>query len=86
MALQLPPDLERRVTQLAADAHREPQAVLTDLLGAALDDDAPLPHDWNDYLRFRFEQGRAAIARGEYTEEAPATLMARVRARVEKNS
>jgi putative addiction module CopG family antidote len=48
-------------------------------------DSEPLPDDWNDYLRYRFEQGRAAIARGEYSEASPAELMARVRARVEEN-
>jgi hypothetical protein len=106
---QLTPELERRIVHLAAEMHREPQAVLTELLGAALDEDsafphddhdegedsddeeaglgaqAPLPHDWNDYLRDRFEQGRAAMARGDYLETPPAELMARVRARVEKN-
>ena len=91
MPLHLPPELERRVTRLAMETHREPDSVLANLLEAALDDDealpeAPLPHDWNDYLRYRFEQGRAAIARGEYSEASPAELMARVRARVEKNA
>ncbi|MBV9949711.1 MAG: type II toxin-antitoxin system ParD family antitoxin [Myxococcales bacterium] len=47
-------------------------------------DEEPLPHDWNDYLRYRFEQGRAAFARGDYSEEPPAALMARIRARIEK--
>jgi predicted transcriptional regulator len=115
--LQLPPELERRITALAAQTHREPQSVLTDLVEAGLDEDEalrlevragldeldrgegidhdeaeqgaqapPLPHDWNDYLRYRFEQGRAAIARGEYSEASPAELIARVRARVERRS
>jgi predicted transcriptional regulator len=117
MPLHLPPDLERRVAALAAQTHREPDAVLAELVGVALDEDEafrqevragiaeldrgegidheevvrgphadPLPHDWNDYLRYRFEQGRAAIARGEYSDVSPAELMARVRARVEKNT
>ena len=86
MPLHLPPDLERRVAALAAQTRREPEAVLAELVGAALDEDAPLPHDWNDYLRYRFEQGRAAMARGDYSEEPPAELMARVRDRVEKNA
>jgi hypothetical protein len=107
MPLHLPPELERRIVHLAAQMHREPQAALTELLGAALDEDSafpdddegegsndeeaglgaqpPLPHDWNDYLRYRFEEGRAAMARGDYSETPPAELMARVRARVEKN-
>jgi Arc/MetJ-type ribon-helix-helix transcriptional regulator len=41
-----------------------------------------VPEDWTDYLRYRFEQGRAAIARGEFSQDSPAVLMARVRARV----
>jgi hypothetical protein len=44
----------------------------------------PLPHDWNDYLRYRFQQGRDAVARGAYSEASPAELMARVRARIEE--
>jgi hypothetical protein len=36
------------------------------------------------YLRYRFEQGRAAFARGEYAETPPAELMARVRLSIEQ--
>jgi len=32
---------------------------------SAHDDAGPTPHDWVDYMRYRFETGRAAIARGE---------------------
>jgi predicted transcriptional regulator len=111
MPLHLPPELERRVVHLAEQTHREPDSVLADLVGAALDEDeafrlearpgeldrgdghdleedgsqGPRPHDWNDYLRYRFGRGRAAVARGEYEETSPAELMARVRARVEEN-
>jgi hypothetical protein len=42
MPLHLPPDLERRVAALAAQTHREPEAVLAELVGAALDDDDEL--------------------------------------------
>lgn len=28
-------------------------------------DAVPLPHDWNKYLRYRFEEGRKAFERGE---------------------
>jgi putative addiction module CopG family antidote len=45
----------------------------------------PLPEDWNDYLRYRFEQGRAGSAQGDYAETPPAELMARIRARIEQN-
>jgi hypothetical protein len=39
MSLHLPPDLERRVAALAAQTHREPEAVLAELVGSALDED-----------------------------------------------
>ncbi|MGA2451440.1 MAG: hypothetical protein ABTD50_22515 [Polyangiaceae bacterium] len=39
MPFHLPPDLERRVAALAAQTHREPEAVLAELVGAALDED-----------------------------------------------
>ena len=42
--------------------------------------------NWLRYARRRFTEGRAAIARGEYSEASPAELMARVRARGEKNA
>jgi hypothetical protein len=84
MPLHLPPDLERRVTALAAEAHREPAAVLAELVVAALDADVdvelarggePLPHDWRDYLRYRFEEGRKSFDRGEGLEVTPDALM-----------
>lgn len=40
MPLQVPLELERRVAGITAETHREPQAVLAELLGAALDEDA----------------------------------------------
>jgi Arc/MetJ-type ribon-helix-helix transcriptional regulator len=43
----------------------------------------PYPHDWTDYLRYRFEEGRRAIERGEYFAGSPAELIARIRERVE---
>jgi predicted transcriptional regulator len=44
---------------------------------------ATYPHDWNDYLRYRFEEGRKAVARGEFFDGPPAELIARIRERVE---
>ena len=44
---------------------------------------AEIPHDWTDYLRYRFEEGRKAIERGEYFSGPPAELIARIRERVE---
>ncbi len=37
LALTLPPELETRVAALAAETHREPQAVLVELVGGALE-------------------------------------------------
>lgn len=37
LALTLPPELETRVAALAAETHREPQAVLVELVGEALE-------------------------------------------------
>jgi predicted transcriptional regulator len=37
MSILLPPDLETRIAALAASTHREPEAVLADLVEAALD-------------------------------------------------
>jgi putative addiction module CopG family antidote len=42
-----------------------------------------VPHDWTDYLRYRFEEGRKAVERGEYFSGPPAELIARIRERVE---
>jgi Arc/MetJ-type ribon-helix-helix transcriptional regulator len=41
----------------------------------AVADEQPVPSDWTDYLRHRFEQGRAAFARGEVTPTTPDELM-----------
>jgi predicted transcriptional regulator len=40
MSISVPPELEQRVAQLAAETNREPQAVLNELLGTALEEDA----------------------------------------------
>lgn len=57
MALQVPPELEQRVTALANATQREPQAVLAELLAAALEDD--------EALRLQIHDGLAALDRGE---------------------
>jgi predicted transcriptional regulator len=36
MSILLPPDLETRIAAIAASTHREPEAVLADLVEAAL--------------------------------------------------
>jgi|HubBroStandDraft_1064217.scaffolds.fasta_scaffold05941_8 Arc/MetJ-type ribon-helix-helix transcriptional regulator len=87
MAIELPQDLEERTRALAASG--EYGGTPADVVQAGLDEleaRAETEHDWTDYLRFRFEQGRAAIARGEYGDSAPAELTARIRTRVEQNA
>jgi predicted transcriptional regulator len=57
MVLQLPPELERRVVQLATDTHRDPQAVLAELVDGALDDETA--------FRAAVREGTAQLDRGE---------------------
>jgi predicted transcriptional regulator len=73
MPLHLPPELERRVTELAAETHREPQALLADLVGSALDEDAA--------FRAEVRAGIAELDRGEGVEHEEA--MRRLRAAIE---
>jgi predicted transcriptional regulator len=73
MPLHVPPELERRVAELAAETHREPQAVLAELLGAALDEDAA--------FRKEVRTGIAELDRGEGIEHEEA--MRRLRAAIE---
>jgi predicted transcriptional regulator len=72
MPLHLPPELERRVTALAAKTHREPQAVLADLVGAALDED--------EAFRLEVHAGLDELDRGEGIdhEEAKRRLRAAI--------
>jgi hypothetical protein len=58
MPLHLPPDLERRVAALAARTHREPEAMLAELVGAALDGDSEVPAAANAH-----SAGRKSLAR-----------------------
>jgi len=48
-----------------------------------MDKTSEVPHDGTEYLRYRFEEGRKAVARGEYFVGAAAELIARVRDRIE---
>ncbi len=84
MTLHIPPEIEQRVEALAQETKRDPQGLLTELLDDALESSAEPPRDWDDYLRYRFERGMEAEARGEAFEVSPRDLMARIRARVEK--
>jgi len=57
MPLIVPPELEQRVTALAQETSRDPQAVLADLLDEALGDDAA--------FRTAVREGLAQLDRGE---------------------
>jgi len=73
MALQLPPELEQRVTALAHATRREPSAVLAELVADALDDDE------EEALRLRIAESRAQVARGEGVEHRAAMQQIRSR-------
>jgi predicted transcriptional regulator len=75
MPLHLPPDLERRVAALAAQTHREPEVVLAELVGMALDEDEAFRHE--------VRAGIAELDRGETVEHADATR--RLRAAIERH-
>jgi Arc/MetJ-type ribon-helix-helix transcriptional regulator len=74
----LPPDLARFAeAQVAAGRFESVEDVLRagkEALEHELETPPP-PHDWNDYLRYRFEEGRKAFARGEAVELSVDELM-----------
>jgi predicted transcriptional regulator len=73
MPMHLPPELERRVMQLAAETHREPDSVLAELLEAALDDEVA--------FRQEVRAGLAELDRGEGIDHEDAKR--RLRAAIE---
>ena len=77
MALHLPPELEQRVVQRAAETHRDPQEVLADLVDGALAED----DEFIAFGRKRWAEADAAVARGEYFEGSPRDIMDRIRAK-----
>jgi predicted transcriptional regulator len=75
MPINLPPELETRVTALAAAMHREPETVLAELVGTALEEDAD----------FRSEV-RAGIAELDAGKSVPHDeAMARLSATIERH-
>ena len=75
MPINLPPDLENRVAALAATMHRKPEAVLAELVGAALEGEA----------EFR-DEVRAGIAELDAGKSVPhEEAMARLRATIERH-
>jgi predicted transcriptional regulator len=75
MPLNVPPELEERVAALAAETHRDPQAVLAELLGAALDEDAA--------FRAEVRAGLAELDAGKSVTHDEA--MGRLRAAIERH-
>jgi predicted transcriptional regulator len=71
--LQLSPELERRVAQLAAETHREPQSLLADIVETALDEDQA--------FRSEVRAGLAELDRGEGVDHDEAKR--RLRAAIE---
>jgi predicted transcriptional regulator len=60
MTLQLPPELEARLTRLAADTGRTVDEVALELLASSMD------HD--EWFRAEIEKGRAAVREGRLLE------------------
>ena len=89
MTIELPADVEERA-RARVDAGEYPS--MDEVVRAGLealdlldDEDALAPDEWLTVARQRWAEGDAAVARGEYFEGSPRELMARIRARVEKN-
>ena len=86
MTIDLPKDLEERVrAKVEAGEYPSPDAVLRAGL-EALDmlDRGPVDEPWLTHVRQVFEDGRAAIARGEGIQQSPAEVVARIRERVDR--
>ena len=73
LTLTLPPEIETRVAALAAETHREPQAVLVELVGGALERE--------EQREGKFAALRAAIDEGDASGIAEAGVFDRVRER-----
>ena len=73
LALTLPPELETRVAALAAETHREPQAVLVELVGEALERE--------EQREGKFAALRSAIDEGDASGVAEDGVFDRVRER-----
>jgi predicted transcriptional regulator len=79
MALQLSPELEQRVTELAHAIQRDPAVVLAELVADALDDDE------EETLRLHVAESLAQIKRRERREGIPdEDAMRELRARLER--
>jgi predicted transcriptional regulator len=72
-SLTLPPELETRVAAFAAETHREPQAVLVELVGGALERE--------EQREGRLAALRAAIDEGDASGVAEDGVFDRVRER-----
>jgi predicted transcriptional regulator len=65
MNLQVPPELEAKLTRLAAETGRRADQVALDLLASSMD------HD--EWFRAEVEKGRAAAREGRLIEHADVT-------------
>lgn len=88
MTIDLPKDLEERA-RAKVDAGEYPS--LADVLRAGLEaldvlENTPEEDPWLAEARRVFEDGRAAISRGEFVQVSPADVVARARARVENRA
>jgi Arc/MetJ-type ribon-helix-helix transcriptional regulator len=84
MTIELPPDLEELArTKVEAGEYPDVPAVLRAGLEALELLDEPEDDAWLANARQRFEDGRAAVERGEYFQGSPREVVARARKRVE---
>ncbi|MEY4581335.1 MAG: hypothetical protein RL701_6038 [Pseudomonadota bacterium] len=82
----LPPDIARAAqAQVAAGKFASIEDVLRAGVEAVAQEPEPgvLPTDWNEFLKHRFEAGRAAFARGEAATTTPDALMDSINAELD---
>ena len=75
-AADLPEDIARVAqAQVAAGRFSTVEDVVRAGVEAVAEEMPGMPRDWTDFLRYRFEAGRAAFARGEAVPMTPDALM-----------
>jgi Arc/MetJ-type ribon-helix-helix transcriptional regulator len=80
----LPPDIARAAqAQVATGKFASIEDVLRAGIEAVAQEPGVLPTDWNEFLRHRFEAGRAALARGEAVATTPDELMDSINAELD---
>lgn len=72
----LPEDIaQAALAHVAAGRFSSVEDVLRAGIDAVGQEPPALPRDWADFLRYRFEEGRAAFARGEAVTTHPDAIM-----------